>query len=210
MRIQALFLCSIFCPLVACGPATLSTSKPGAYEGMVDTDGDGVPDSPDSDGDGIADEDDPNPNTPDDPDEEEEEQASEYEGSYEDGGIELVFDWPNYGESDYCDEAESSFAVSDEGELSGESWCYSYWFEESIEISYSGDVSSEGDIDGEAVMLVWVRSSGGGHGGGWSQEELEFDLGGEFYSSKIVLEWDGEIDYGQSDLDFEGSAWANE
>jgi len=179
---------------------------------MVDTDGDGVPDSPDSDGDGIADEDDPDPGVPDDPEEEEEEeeQTSEYEGTYGDGGIELNFDWPNWGESNYCDDSESNFAVSAEGELSGEGWCRSEWFDSSIEMEYSGTVSDDGDIDGNITMLIWVRSSSGHGGGGWDQEELDFDLEGAFVPNKLLLEWDGEVEYGQSDLDFEGSAWALE
>ena len=214
MRIQALFLCSIFCPLVACGPATLTTSAPEAAEGMIDTDGDGIPDSPDSDGDGIADEDDPNPDTPDSPededeDEEEENQPNPYEGEYTDGGIQLLIDWKSAGVYDYCDENETEFEVFEDGELSGEGWCYNYYFQAELEISYSGSVSNSGDVEGGVNMLMWVRT-GGGHGSSWAQEEFEFGLDGGFYSDKLVLEWDGEIEFGREDYEVEGSAWADD
>ena len=215
MRIQSLFLCGSFGLLVACSPTTLSTSEPGATEGMVDTDGDGVPDSPDSDGDGIADEDDPDPGVPDDPEEEEEEEeeeeTSEYEGTYEEGGIELLFEQRWGGDYDYCDESGSSLYVSAQGELSGEGWCYSYDWDATIDITYSGVVTDSGEIDGDITMLVWVISGGGGHGGGgWSQEEFDFELEGQFVSSKILLEWEGEVEVFRDDVEFEGSAWALE
>jgi len=197
---------ALFLPTVACGPGTLKVGEGDVSDGMVDTDGDGVPDSPDSDGDGIPDDEDDEPNIPNDDDEDDEEAPFPYTGSYE-GGVSLEI-WNTGGE--YCHESEAEFEVTEDGDLSGEGWCYNDSFEDEVSLAYEGEVDDDGEMSGTVELTLWLPGSGGGgHGGGnnWALQTLEFEMSGSANSEELDLEFDGEVGSPQWGFDVDGKSW---
>ncbi len=173
------------------------------YDGLVDTDGDGIPDSPDSDGDGIPDSEDDEPDIPNDEEEEEEEEEESfpYTGEYE-GGVSLEI-WDTG--RNYCHESGAGFEVSEDGDLWGEGWCYNDWEQEEIQLEYSGRVSDSGEISGAVSVTLWLPT--GGHGN-WEVDTVEFDMDGDISDDSLDIEFEGEVDVGPNwGFDVNGESW---
>jgi len=200
MRTSVLTIALSF-SIVACGPGTLKISEGDPTDGMVDTDGDGIPDSPDSDGDGIADEDDDEPDIPneDDDEEEEEDPASPFAGEYE-GGLSLEI-W-DMGYS-YCSEDSAEFEILDSGEFTGEGWCFNDWYDDEVDLEYTGQVGDNGTASGSVYITLWLPAGGGD----WEQDTVEFDLEGGMESDKLLLEFEGEIGRGNWGFEVSGDSW---
>ena len=202
MRTSVLTIALSF-SIVACGSSgTLKIGEGDANDGMVDTDGDGIPDSPDSDGDGIADDDDDEPDIPnddDDDDDEEEDPASPFAGEY-DGGLSLEI-W-DMGYS-YCSEDSAEFVILDSGEFTGEGWCFNDWYNDEVTLEYTGLVDDNGSASGSVYITLWLPA---GHGD-WEQDTVEFELDGGMESNKLLLDFEGAIGRGSWGFEVSGDSW---
>ncbi len=107
-------------------------------------------------------------------------------GDYE---LELGYYVPNW-DWEICSTKGFELSVDDEGVLSASGDCLyeSQQGDYPLEISMSGTVDEDGEVEGTVTYSMWIITND------WEIDDLESDLGGTFDDGEVELWWEGEAD----------------